>query len=234
MVTESILSKIKALLNMTVEKGCTTEEASTAMEKVQTLLLQHNLSIRDINTGEQKDEQVGKIGMVTKQADRYLWKIALLNVISKNMMCSVIRNSHKREVYLFGTRENVSIVSEMHEWIAIQLEQMSLKDFNVYKRQGGYVNGKSWKTSYFNAAISEINKRLSKPYENFSQTTGCAVVLYNDKALSEAVKRVFPKVNKGYSYRGTDAGRSFGRLAGQNASLTPQRKLGNDRLYLSS
>lgn len=233
MVTDNVMFKIKALLNMTVQHGCTQEEANTAMEKAQALMLQHNLDIRDIQTGEVKDES-GKIGMIEKDAERLLWKGNLLHIISKNMMCKVVRNAQKNKYYLFGTKANVETVVEMHNWIILQLEQMALRDFTTYRNQGGQTQGKSWKVSYFYGAINSINKRLSKPFQEFSQGTGTAIIIYNDKAVSEAVNRVFPKlVQSSYRYHNND-GSSYGRKAGENVSLRPQVKLNNNsKMYLS-
>ncbi len=43
---ETILSRVQALLNKTVEKGCTPEEAAAATALAQNLLFKHNLTIK--------------------------------------------------------------------------------------------------------------------------------------------------------------------------------------------
>lgn len=45
MKKESIISRIKKLLNLTEDRGATTAEAATAAAKVQALLFEHNLDM---------------------------------------------------------------------------------------------------------------------------------------------------------------------------------------------
>lgn len=234
MVTDNVMFKIKSLLNMTVQHGCTQEEANTAMEKAQSLMLQHNLDIRDIQTGESKTEESDKIGMVDKPTDFHMWKAILLNVIAKNMMCYVVRSPQKRMCHLFGTRTNVEIVNQMHDWICLQLDQMSIRDFQIYRSQGGTNHGLAWKTSYFNTAVNVIGKRLEKPFTEFANGTGTSIVIYNDKMVGEAVKRVFPHVTQSHHRYHVNDGSSYGHKAGENVSLKPQTKLNNNsKMYLS-
>ncbi len=225
MVTDNVMFKIKSLLNMTVEHGCTPDEAATALEKAQALMFQNNVDIRDVNTGEVKDES-GKIGMVEKEYDS-VWKTILLNNIANCSMCRVVRKPSKKTFYLFGTKANVEMVLEMYNWIVLQLESMSLKDFNSYKRSGGYVNGKSWKNTYFIHAVRAIYARLKPQYDKFAGSTGTAIVVYNDKAVGEAVDRVFPKVINSKYHSRQNSGALYGKRAGENVSLSPQKKINN-------
>ncbi len=60
---DDIIAKVRALLNMTVQNGCTEAEANNAMEKAQAMLLAHNLtqaSIRD-DSPEKAPAGIGKI-----------------------------------------------------------------------------------------------------------------------------------------------------------------------------
>ncbi len=103
---------------------------------------------------------------------------------------------------------------------------MALQGWTTYKRNGGYEKCISWKAGFFAGATSTIKERLQTPYHAFKTGAGTAIVLYNDKAVSEAVKRVYPRLttSRRSSVGGYD-GRDAGCNAGNHVTLTPQRKL---------
>ena len=56
----AIIKKIRALLNMSLENGCTENEAIIAAEKADELMLEYNLETKDIE--EIESERWGKRG----------------------------------------------------------------------------------------------------------------------------------------------------------------------------
>ena len=233
-INDSVLSKIKALLAMAEHPNSNEHEAALALEKAQALLFEHNLSRADIKSDNYQSTPAG-IGKIDgNESGGYSWKVILLNVLAKSTLCHIVVSPHAKEWHLFGTFDNVQTVIEMYHWVIPQLEQMGYKAWKEYQLDGGLEHGKTWKTGFYHGTIRTIKERLAKPLQDFANGDGKAIVLYNDKAVTEAVSRVYPRL--GHSHIGSTRsydGFNAGRQAGHNVTLTPQRKL-SGTLALSS
>ena len=226
-VSNDIVSKLRALLNMTRANGCTGPEADLAMERAQKLLLDHNLSMADIKDQDGTPAAPAGIGQIDGIEEHgWPWKSLLIHVIAKANLCYIVRTPSKKTWHLFGSYDNVRGTLEMYHWLVPQLESMALSAFREYRNGGGIEHGRTWNTGFFMEACHTLKTRLQKPLEEFSQGAGRAVVAYNSKAVEGAIKRVFPFLgHSSASYNNGSAGLGYGREAGSNVRLTPQRKL---------
>ncbi len=148
MENNDILLKLKALLNMTQANGCTEAEATTAMEKAQALMLQHNLTQASVNTDNQTTPQgIGKIDHT--ETSGYSWRVMLINTLARATLCRVICSPHDKTWHIFGSYDNVRAVMEMYNWLSIQLDAQGIRDFTSYRRKGGTEHGRTWKAGFF-------------------------------------------------------------------------------------
>jgi len=225
-ISDSLLDKIKALLAMAEHPNSNEHEAALALERAQALLFANNLSRADIKSDNYNATPAGIGEMDGFEADGYSWKVTLLNVLAKATLCRIILGSQHKAWHIFGTFENVQTTLEMYHWVIPQLETMAANGLKTYKNGGGYENGRTFKNGFYYGAIRTIKERLEKPLQDFTNGNGKAIVLYNDKALSSAVNKIFPRLGHTHlgSTRSSD-GISAGRQAGHNITLTPQRKL---------
>jgi hypothetical protein len=229
-----IMVKLRALLNMTQANGCTQSEAETAMEMAQKIMLEHNLSRGSLFTDnpETQKQGIGKIDH--SETSGFQWRSMLAGVLARNTLCKVIRSPSEKTWHIFGTYDNVRAVMEMYQWLTIQLESQGLRDFKSYRNNGGTENGRTWKTGFFQGAITAINDRLKRPMADFANGNGHAIVIYNDKAVGEAIKRVFPHTTSSYTRAVYSSGREYGIRAGNGISLTPTRNLHSGMLRLAA
>jgi len=235
MISETITQKIQHLLAMAEHPNSNPNEAAFAMERAQELLLKHNVTRSQVIDNSQIQETPAGIGVIDRtEANGFSWKSILLNVLAKANLCYVIRTPHENKLHLFGTYDNVKAVLEMFDWIILQMIPMALKGYTDYKNQGGYESKRSWNTGFYYGVIETIKTRVTPAYQTFANGDGKSLVLYNDKALSTAVHKVFPytthssrRVGGGYD------GRIAGRIAGKNISFKESRKLSN-RLSLGA
>jgi len=231
-ISDSLLDKIKALLAMAEHPNSNEHEAALALERAQALLFANNLSRADVMS-ENYNEVPAGIGKIDgMESDGYSWKVLLLNTLAKATLCSIVITSHKKQWHLFGTYENVQTVLEMYHWVIPQLETMANSGYKQYKLHG-YETSRTWKAGFYRGAIKTIHDRLDKPLQDFTAGKGNAIVLYNSKALSTAVHKVFEhlgtsRMGGSSSYDGVNAGRQ----AGHNVTLTPQRKISGGTLAL--
>ena len=223
-VNESVMTKIKNLLAMAEHEGSNEHEAAIAMEKAQALLFQYNLSRTDIKDGlTSTPAGIGKIDGT--ESSGYIWKRVLLNYLATANLCHVVVSPSHKKWHLFGTYNNVQIVLEIYRWLIPELEFIALREYRKYKNDGGYESGLKWKRGFFYGASKAIKDRLAAPLNDFKQGTGHDLVIYNEKAVSEAVKRVFPRLGHTTLRASYSDGIGAGRTAGANIHLKEQRKL---------
>jgi hypothetical protein len=141
--TEQILDKVKKLLNMTIENGCTETEASIAMEKAQDLLFKHDLEMADaINfTPEQQDANriIGKewnddtrVKFGQKYGQPVEWMIELGFTVGRWSFCKALASSYA--VTFIGRKVDVEITKEMFSWIREQCERIANEETEKFKK----------------------------------------------------------------------------------------------------
>lgn len=230
-MTPDVMTKIKALLAMAEHPNSNVNEAAIALEKAQKLLLENNLTRAEINVDNNTDDGVGKIDLDIFSG--FSWKSVLVNVMAKSMMCSMVRTPSLKKLHLFGTESNVEAVCEMFFWVVPQLDAMANLGWTARKNRFENENGKNWKQGFYLGACRAIEERIRKPYSDFSAGQGRSIVLYNDKAVQEAVHRVYPRVKAGTKISGGSyAGHAEGYIAGKKISLSSAGRIGG-KLVLS-
>lgn len=235
-INESILDRARALLHMAEHPNSNPNEASLALQRLQSLLLKHNLDMAQIKDDKQiEPEHLNKVGVIDRtEANGFSWKSILMNQIAVNNLCRVVVTSCKNQIHVFGTYDNVKTVLEMFDWIVIQLIPMAIKARKDYVEQGGTEHGRTFNTGFYNGAVHTISERLSAGFKEFKQTTGRELVVYNDKALQLSVSKIYPRLSHSYgrSIRSSE-GIIAGKIAGSNIQFGQSRKIGS-RLSLNA
>ena len=233
-ISHDILERIQALLRMAEHPNSNPHEASLALEKAQSLLLQHNLTRASITTSEgpAASGNIGKLAVTA--AEGFAWKATLLNTIAKANLCRAVSEPREHTAHLFGTRANVLAVLGMYEWLAQQLETMALRDFKAYKFQGGAENGRTWKAAFFAGATIAIYDRLQQPFANFAAGSGQELVLANAAQVKAAMWRVFPLIKTTHRSARSGDGVRAGRQAGANVSFRRAASLNSGQRALAS
>ena len=245
---ERMQSLIAALLAKTVGNGCTEQEAASAMEKAQELLLRYNLSQQEVFARADADAEMRqKVGMQDIEVvGGFKWRASLLNKVAAANLCRVVMrdDGNRGVVHVFGKQENVRVVLDMWSWMTEQLERLgfaSLRDYMQPVQQArwkftddGTVRVQPWTpkgtedeatylAGFYRAAVDRIGARLDSAMKRFTaesdQTRALVVVSGNE--LSTAVHRQFPRLGswRGMGNAGRD-GMAAGRRAGDNVKLT--------------
>ena len=130
-VDNNILDRVKKMLNMTVENGCTEEEAATAMSMAQAYLFKYDLEMADVVnfTPEQRDanEIVGKGEGRLRFNDDYSnageWVTQLAFTVGQWSFCKVL--STRGGAIFIGRKVDIAVTKEMFTWIRDQCEHIS-------------------------------------------------------------------------------------------------------------
>lgn len=196
---ESILLKIKKLMNMTVERGATPEEAANAAAKAQTLLMEYNLTMAEVSShSDEKGEKVDKnIYDMTDGKDQSLhWRRSLLNVVTRYNFCKLITNIDglDRRTAIIGKKSNVEVAIYIYEHVQREIHKMA----KAYQRLQT-ANKSMFYTSFCLGAVNTITQRLKANEETMTAANpkANALVVVNTQQLSTVTKQYFPILGKG-------------------------------------
>lgn len=120
--TNHIVEKIRSLLDKSVEKGATEEEAKTAAELAHKLMLKYNIELQEKN--EELGYSVAYVGGITGRIQAYMSDIASL--LSKYYFVQVIwmnirdprtqKDGHELE--LSGTSDNLEVAEYVYTFLS--------------------------------------------------------------------------------------------------------------------
>lgn len=125
MADERILHKIKALLEKTVDHGCSEEEAKVAAGMAATLMAKHGIEAREVQDQSTKqgiDSSVTKVGV---DKGRMLWLAELAAAVGKVCFCLAIRNSTEGTMRFVGTPDEVEACKHLFSFLAVQITFIS-------------------------------------------------------------------------------------------------------------
>lgn len=232
MEQNAILEKVQKLVEF--QKGAeainSLAEAANAAEKVQVLLIKHNLELSDLDRLEEKhkvtrhdQEDIGP------KKNEGQWIFKLYGALAKHNLCKLVVVSTFRGKYvsLIGAKENVSVVRYLGEQLEIRIRVMEKESWNT-NRHGTYEKRGAYRRGYLQGAARGINVQLQEQAELQKQTNEqiSALVVFNDKALMDASQREFGRLRIGRSsrLRGHD-GNMNGFNDGKNMDINQERRL---------
>lgn len=110
---EEIIAKIRKLLAMTEENGCSEGEAMTAALMAQKLMAKHNLTVADIDDDTSKGTIV-EVGF--EAGTKYKWKYRLASIIAVNFCCKVYVVDNSKVIF-YGYENHAKIASDVFKFL---------------------------------------------------------------------------------------------------------------------
>jgi hypothetical protein len=175
MERSELIGKLQALLQYTVERGCTADEAEAAAKKINDLLVKYNLSLAEVRDVE-PDTEMGYAVPMDKNADgktiRHYkmpdWLHRLAVSIGRLNFCEVVGND--TAIYL-GLKKDGELAVYMFETLVRQLRQQVVTEHRTWvKAQWGERQPKEtmwgsnhprvWKESWLEGAASALTSRF--------------------------------------------------------------------------
>lgn len=222
---ESIVSIIKKLLALTVERGATVDEAKAAAAKVQSLLFQYNLEMSECTateTIEDIDRHDNSLGVPAGSPYSNPFK-TLYSQICRYNFCKLI-NVGNGQVAIIGKKSNVEVCRYLYEYLSAALTGLATAAWKKHLNEPAYMVGniRSFKASFVLGAALAIGERLKAQQEaNQNANSQCtALVVVSSQQLAMRVKQIFPRLTSGRASRvGHSSGYSAGQAAGRSISL---------------
>lgn len=169
-------------------------EASVAAEKLQQLLMAHNIEEWELDTEERPayghmafDVASGGIG------DDKTWKRSLLDAVAEASSCRSIAFRGTTKCRVYGTRLNIQTARYMYKYLAeavVRLEAEYWDDLPV----GFTLPRKEHARAFYYGAVTTLTERLAKQTADITAQSNSALVYVNEtaQALTDLLERDFP------------------------------------------
>ena len=173
---ERLLKKISALLNVTVEKGATVNEALVAAKKAQELIAKYHITLIDTPT---ENEKVGEDDLEGSRK----WIQVLAGIVCENMSCRLILFSINRKTMMkfIGRDSDRSAAIKTFHMLLSVCQRGIAKEKKRAKSHGSSAGVEIAYSSGFLKAVGEEMSKQSK-----------ALILTVPSSVDEYVKESYP------------------------------------------
>ena len=212
---ENVILKIKKLLALS--NSSNENESKNAMLKAQRLMLEHKLTMRDIESHEEINISSEKTNIRFRVAK---WKAELARVIASNFGTKLYYTDCRagsKTINFFGKEEDVTLCGIMMEYAVKCIKNDSKKLINKLKKDKRWKHFDRAKTDYALGFIQGLKERFE---EQLSQNEEWGLVLQIDPIVVEKYEEMskdWKKVsvtekfnnNAGIYNRGREEGKKF-------------------------
>jgi Protein of unknown function (DUF2786) len=216
---EKLIGRVRALLSMTTDKGCSEAEALTAASMASKLMEEHDLAIKDIEA--LKDEPVAATSAVYGKSTRanelhpaaQFTSVAVANFFD----CRVWRTGP--QISFFGMKNDVVLAHDLLRLIRHAMDQ----DIARFRRGGLAVDGpgkQAQVTSFAQGMGDRVSERLNfmKAQRSASvKAKGTDIVVIKSEIVTQAYAKTFGANHTGKARKRRDPMSSAAYAAGYSA-----------------
>ena len=160
---KSLIVKIRSLLALNVENGCTEAEALSAAEKAQQLMIEYDLSYSDIN--DIKEEIYGDrrtYDFSSGSDKRVVWhEVRYCSEAIGNYFDCLVTTSNSGTINIFGTKEDTQFVHDMLTMVKGAMDKEWEMNRQRVKYMAPGIHGKKLRTSFLIGMTNRIAQRIN-------------------------------------------------------------------------
>lgn len=245
------LSKLKKMAEGAAAIG-SEAEAQAFADKLQAMLLDHDLQMSDIDFEKLAVEEpiedeyvdVSKHG-VKHVKSRVAWMERLAGMVARANFCRILIVPNSNNFYIVGRREHRAVAEYMIVTLMRAVQDISKKEhakfsWECYKRDKSTYAARGFKESFITAFLVRLFERLEELKRTASDSTSTALVRINreDAAVEKNLadrreagmfgpKRKGLMLSRGNNYEGATRGRAAAdkvSLAGKAVGSNPTNK----------
>lgn len=218
---ERIIRIVTNLLQKTMDRGATEEEAEAASEKAGNLLAEYGLTIEDLATVDEAMTHMIDQVIFGMTAHRQVWESLLGNACAKAFDCYMLYTpqNHTRDgrwrMNVLGMKKDVELVSHFFSYLRRSVSRRTSIYKEEYKRElyrDGYRNGhevgglvKNAGTNYARGMVNTLWNRLmeiNRYQKKAAEATNCMdLVVVKDKAVNDFINQQYPNRQKSSTQR---------------------------------
>lgn len=187
---ESIIEKVRNLLNKNEANGCTEAESQSAMLMAQKLMAKHGLDMADVDTEGEESKEVVHEG-VTPIEKTIWWKKSLANVVAENFKCicyiSTYRGRGGSKIVFLGLKSDVEIAKEVFNFAVDSIVYHTEKYARKKMRSEGYTDTRGLRNDFMKGYIRGLRDKFE---EQKKQCEELALALVIDKEVQEEAENM--------------------------------------------
>ena len=208
MTNDSILNKIRALLNKTTDNGCTEAEAMMAASKAAEMMDRHGFDNESLEIKEDITEDCyfapgkhlgpvnGVAVQIAKFCDVKIWSIR-----------GRVGTANKSKIVFFGRESDVLVCKYLIHLVSTAFNTEYEKYFAVIKGTSAHtMHGKTIRASFESGMSNRLNHRLHEMKETRNQTvdtnsgkSGMSLVITKNKDVDNAFNALNIRITAGAS-----------------------------------
>lgn len=221
---DRLVGQIRALLDKTVDRGCTEAEAASAAAMVEKLVLRHAIDLD--NLGEPESTRVTSLLEPVKSpwgVDKR-WLTFMAGVVARLCLCRAMNHVGPRGGVLFvGYPDEVRAASELFRFLR---EQAVARCQWEWRQRGGMLGHSKFATSFLMGYASRVAERLQ---ESISPPAGLpGLVAVRDEEIDKYLEQNYDVKDDPLRDLEVDSwAYEAGRGHGSNVTLAPTRPLEN-------
>jgi len=237
MERSALIDRIQKLLNLADgARNNSVAEAATAAALAQKLMLEHQLSLAEVQIDPEGPTADPVIEIVGEQTDKRTpsWLAGLLFAVGRANGCRVIRFRHQHKLTVIGPRSATETTVYLYQYLGREIERLCQRDKPKTLRgplgstvpvDHGY--SKQWCQAFRLGAVDEVGRRLVAARQEQiatvapARTATCtALVRRQDAAVATYMATHHPKLRTGRGPTCTNGGAyAAGRRAGGEINL---------------
>lgn len=232
-----LLAKAKSLEGMG-----NIEEAALFSEKVSELLLEHKLSMSDVELKAQDEDDPinrtminpAKAGYEAKK-QRIAWQEDLASTVAAHNFCRVLVHMGSNYVTFVGRNSDRQVATYLFSVLAREISQMVIKEYAISWRreskEGDVTRLRGFKSGFYAGAVDAISSRLYEKRRSVmstQDTRSTAIVVAADAAVQEWMDAKLGNrktVNSPKQKMGNWGGYARGKEFGNSVNLDPRAVL---------
>lgn len=167
-------------------------EAALAMEKLQELLIRHNLDLADLETRGHAAPTVREKGHDLGKA-AFRWKLDLAEVIARHYFCHPLVNRHAKTVVFVGRPDNVDSLLALYRWVIEQIKTISREERRVHiESTGEHIDPLRWQVNFGIGVVERLGQRLEEIKRRQAEDTQIqALVVHHESEISDYLEGTY-------------------------------------------
>lgn len=159
---ERIIRICRKLLDRTIERGCTPDEAAGAAEKAKELLERHQLTLLDVKAGKLNEDMTNQV-MPTGKKRSNPGESSLAFAVAKGCDCDLVNGYDRvdgRVYHFLGYQSDVEVAQHLFVYLRDGLVNMANAEGRRQNFRGAALV--CWRNNFLFGAAGVIRKRLKE------------------------------------------------------------------------
>jgi hypothetical protein len=198
---EELMTTIKNLLALSSSPN--EHEAALAAQRIQEILLKHNLDLAEI-TAQEEDSGYKRADVDLKVKQNVIWRKVLINVVAINNFCRVLDWNGTTKVSIVGKQYNIEVVQYLYTYLDRAVTQVANAEWkklagSASKMQAPTGEWKNpWNHAFCRGAVTRLSARLAEARKRaMEEPNAMALIVVSGREVQAAFEREFPRQRPG-------------------------------------